>query len=124
MKCPSGRLVGVVTDCGTLRIWRIEERRIFLAVTCHEIGGKLGTVVQFVITEDGVPMILFSNGNAYSYSKQLQSWLVLSTKDPIIRHGLQTTIPKDFQKNYFSYPLISTQAATNTFAAKNTSVDM
>lgn len=122
--CPSGRLVGVVTDCGILRIWHIEERRIFLAVTCHEIGGKLGTVVQFVITEDGVPMVLFSNGNAYSYSEQLQSWLVLSTKDPIIRHGLQTTIPKDFQKNYFSYPLISTQAATNTFATKNTSVDM
>ncbi|XP_036343366.1 LOW QUALITY PROTEIN: protein HIRA homolog [Rhagoletis pomonella] len=122
--CPSGRLVGVVTDCGTLRIWHIEERRIFLSTTCNDIGGKLGTVVQFNITEDGIPMILYANGSAYSYSPQLQSWLVLNNKDPLVRHGLQTTIPKDFEKNYFSYPLISTQAATNTFAAMNTSVDM
>ncbi|XP_053948377.1 protein HIRA homolog [Anastrepha ludens] len=122
--CPSGRLVGVVADCGTLRIWHIEERRIFLATTCNEIGGKLGPVVQFNITEDGIPMLLFANGNAYSYSAQLQSWLVLNNKDPLIRHGLQTTIPKDFQKNYSSYPLISTQAASNTFAAMSTSVDM
>ncbi|XP_067639954.1 protein HIRA homolog isoform X2 [Eurosta solidaginis] len=122
--CPSSRLVGVVSDCGTVRIWHIAERRIFLAATYNEIGSKLGTVVQFNITEDGVPMILFANGNAYSYSSQLQSWLALNTKDPIIRHGVQTTIPKDFQKNYVSYPLISTQAATNTFAAKSTSVDM
>ncbi|XP_004518837.1 protein HIRA homolog [Ceratitis capitata] len=123
--CPSSRLVGVVTDCGIVRIWHIEERRIFLATTCNEIAtGKLGTVVQFNITEDGVPMVLFSNGNAYSYSEQLKSWLVLSTKDPIIRHGLQTTIPKDFQKNLISFPLISTQASTNTFSAMSTSMDI
>lgn len=69
-------------------------------------------------------MILFSNGQAFSYSPQLQSWLVLNTKDPIMRHGLRTSIPKDLNKNYLCYPLTSIQAATTTFVTQSTGIDL
>ncbi|XP_065366147.1 protein HIRA homolog [Calliphora vicina] len=122
--CPKGLLVGVITECGLLRIWNIASCSAVLATTCNEIFGKHGSVLQFTITEHGVPMILFSNGQAFSYSAQLQSWLVLNTKDPIMRHGLRTSVPKELNKNYLSYPLTSIQAATTTFVTQSTGIDL
>ncbi|KAI8116695.1 HIRA-like protein [Lucilia cuprina] len=122
--CPKGLLVGVITECGLLRIWNIATCSAVLATTCNEIFGKHGSVLQFTITEQGVPMILFSNGQAFSYSAQLQSWLVLNTKDPIMRHGLRTSIPKELNKNYLCYPLTSIQAATTTFVTQSTGIDL
>ncbi|KAM7348901.1 histone cell cycle regulator-like protein [Cochliomyia hominivorax] len=122
--CPKGLLVGVITECGLLRIWNTNTCSAVLATNCNEIFGKHGSVLQFTITEHGVPLILFSNGQAFSYSPQLQSWLVLNTKDPIMRHGLRTSIPKELNKNYLSYPLTSIQAATKSFATQSTGIDL
>lgn len=49
----------------------------------------------------------------------MQCWMVLNSKDPIIRHGLQTTVSKDFQKNIRLYPLTSVQASTLNFNQTN-----
>uniref|UniRef100_A0A1B0G8R1 Protein HIRA n=1 Tax=Glossina morsitans morsitans TaxID=37546 RepID=A0A1B0G8R1_GLOMM len=122
--CPKGRLVGVITECGILRVWNIETCTAVLATTCSEVFGKHGAVMQFHITEHAVPLIMFANGHAYSYSPQLMSWLVLNTKDPIMRHGLQTSMPKEFNKNYLSYPLTSVQASTNAFAQQTAAIDL
>lgn len=116
--------MGVITDCGLLRIWNIESCSSALATNCSEIFGKHGTIYQFTITEHGVPLIIFSNGHAYSYSSQMQSWLVLSTKDPIIRHGLKTSIPKEFPRDYLSYPLMSVQASTNFFSTTSAGIEL
>ncbi|XP_037935794.1 protein HIRA homolog [Teleopsis dalmanni] len=121
--CPNGKLVGVVTDTGILRIWDIENESVVLATTCAEVCSKFGKITQFHITEHGIPMLLFGNGNSYSYSQKMQSWLVLNTKDPIMRHGFQTTIPREFNKNYISYPLTSIQASTSSFAAMGNAID-
>ncbi|XP_055844471.1 protein HIRA homolog [Episyrphus balteatus] len=113
--CPLGNLVGVITECGLLRIWDIALKKIVISTTCAEIFGKHGQVVQFSITENGVPFVLFSNGNSYTYSSSMQCWMVLNSKDPAIRHGLRTAIPKDFQKNFRSYPLTTIQSSSNNY---------
>ena len=124
LQSPKGHMVGIITDCGLLRIWNISACTAVLATTCTEIFGKHGTVIQFTITEHGVPLVLFSNGQAFSYSQQLQSWLVLNTKDPIMRYGLRSSICKEFHKNYLSYPLTSIQAATTTFVTQSSGIDL
>lgn len=116
--------MGVITECGLLRIWNISTCSAVLATNCNEIYGKHGPVLSFTITEHGVPLILFSNGQAFSYSAQLQSWLVLNTKDPIMRYGLRTSIPKEVNKNYLSYPLTSIQASTTSFVSQSTGIDL
>lgn len=117
-------MVGVITECGLLRIWNIEESCSVLSTTCSDIFGKHGTVLQLTITEHGIPMVLFANGHAYSYSTRMQSWLVLNTKDPIVRHGLQSSIPKEFQRNYKNYPLTSIQSTTTTLASQSSGIDL
>lgn len=117
-------MVGVITECGLLRIWNIKTCKAVLATTCADISHKNGSVIQFHITEHAVPLILFANGHAYSYSPELLSWLVLNTKDPIMNLGIRSTLPKEFHKNYLSYPLTSVQASTNSFATQTTGIDL
>ncbi|XP_055384553.1 protein HIRA homolog [Condylostylus longicornis] len=110
--CPSGKLAGVISECGSLKIWNVEEKKIFISASCSEMFKKCGQVIQFSITESGTPIVLFCNGTSYSYSETMKCWLVLNSQDPVIMHGLQSTIPKDLQKNFAKYPLMSVQAAT------------
>ncbi|XP_037920410.1 protein HIRA homolog [Hermetia illucens] len=112
--CPLGVLGGVISECGQLRVWNIEKQAIYITSSCADIF-KSGQVVQFTITENGIPFVLFSNGSSYSYSKGMECWMVLNSKDPVIRHGLQSTIPKDFQRNIRTYPIMSIQTASNSF---------
>ncbi|XP_005185911.2 protein HIRA homolog [Musca domestica] len=121
---PKGTLVGVVTECGLLRIWNIEKCTCILSTTCSDIFGKHGAIYQYTITENGVPLIIFSNGNAYSYSPQMQAWLVVSAKDPITRHGVKNSVPKDFPKDYQDFPLMSVQASTNFFTTTSAGIEL
>lgn len=89
--------------------------KIYLTSSCSEIFSKSGQVVQFQITENGVPFILFSNGNAYSYSMDMQCWMQLYAKDAIFRQGFRSVIPKDFQRNMRQHPLMTVQSTTNNF---------
>lgn len=116
--------MGVITDCGLLRIWDIASCSNVLATTCSDIFGKHGSIYQFTITEHGVPLIVFANGNAYSYSPRMQSWLVVNAKDPITRHGVKNAVPKDFPKNYITFPLMSVQASTNFFATTSSGIEL
>ena len=116
-----GKLLGIITDCGVLRIWDIEQNcKAVLSTTCSEVFGKYGNIIQFNITEHGIPLLLFGNGNSYSYSENMQCWLVIKSKDPLLLNGLQNTLPKEFQRNYSTFPLTSVQSAGN-FAATSSS---
>lgn len=70
------------------------------------------------ITENGYPFISLSNGTAYSYSKKLDSWLVLNSRDPIVRHGLTSGYnapSSSIAKNMKLYPLMSFQSSSQLF---------
>lgn len=116
--------MGVVTENGTLRIWKIKSRMAVLANSCSDIVAKNGSVIQFYITEQAVPLILCANGNAYSYSSQMQSWLVVNSIDPITHCGLQAFIPKTFSGNFASFPVTSVQTIANTFTSRKTDIEL
>ncbi|XP_013116021.1 protein HIRA homolog [Stomoxys calcitrans] len=122
--CPKGLLVGVITDCGLLRIWNIEQCSSVLATTCSEIFGKHGSIYQLTITEHGVPLIIFADGNAYSYSPRMQSWLVVCSNDPIMRHGVRSSLPNEFPKDYIDFPLMSVQASTNFLSSTSAGIEL
>lgn len=73
MQSFNGELGGVVTECGTVRIWNIVEQCIYLSASCSDIlGGSY--VSNFHISEVGIVFVLLSNSFSYSYSKKLESW--------------------------------------------------
>ncbi|XP_017034799.1 protein HIRA homolog [Drosophila kikkawai] len=112
---PDNSLVGVLTECGLLRIWDIAKRVISLAAGCSELLNKHGTAVQFAVTDQGMPLIGFPSGNSYSYSTSLQSWLVLATKDAIMYHGIRGTLPRDMDQMAERFPLLSMQASSQNY---------
>lgn len=70
------------------------------------------------ITENGYPFISLTNGCSYSYSKSLDSWLVLNSRDPVVRHGLTSSNnsnQSNFPKNMKTYPLMSFQTTSHSF---------
>lgn len=71
-------LGGVVTECGQIRIWNLTEGSIYIKATCHDLFSSISTinpvVSYFHVTEAGILYIMLSNGCAYSYSKNLESW--------------------------------------------------
>ncbi|XP_037724878.1 protein HIRA homolog [Drosophila subpulchrella] len=112
---PDNSLVGVLTECGLLRIWDIAKKVISLAAGCLELLNKHGTAVQFSVTDQGMPLIGFPSGNSYSYSTSLQSWLVLATKDAIMYHGIRGTLPRDMDQMQQKFPLLSMQASSQNY---------
>ncbi|XP_016994371.2 protein HIRA homolog [Drosophila takahashii] len=112
---PDNSLVGVLTECGLLRIWDIARKVISLAAGCLELLNKHGTAVQFSVTDQGMPLIGFPSGNSYSYSTSLQSWLVLATKDAIMYHGIRGTLPRDMDQMQQKFPLLSMQASSQNY---------
>ncbi|XP_017116305.1 protein HIRA homolog [Drosophila elegans] len=112
---PDNSLVGVLTECGLLRIWHIARKVISLAAGCMELLNKHGTAVQFSVTDQGMPLIGFPSGNSYSYSTSLESWLVLATKDAIMYHGIRGTLPRDMDQMQQKFPLLSMQASSQNY---------
>ncbi|SPP79644.1 protein HIRA homolog [Drosophila guanche] len=112
---PDNSLVGVLTECGLLRIWNIAGATISLAAGCKELLIRHGAVVQFSVTDQGMPLIGFPNGNSYSYSTSLESWLVLAAKDAIMYHGIRGTLPRDEDLVARKFPLLSMQASSQNY---------
>lgn len=74
----NSELGGIVTECGQIRVWNLTKGSIYVKATCHDLFPSTATttaqVCYFYITETGILYIILSNGNAYSYSKQLDTW--------------------------------------------------
>ncbi|EDW49387.1 GM17533 [Drosophila sechellia] len=121
---PDNSLVGVLTECGLLRIWDIAKKVISLAAGCLELINKHGTAAQFSITNQGMPLIGFPSGNSYSYSTSLQSWLVLATKDAIMYHGIRGTLPRDMDQMQQKFPLLSMQASSQNYFSFTGSMEL
>ncbi|XP_055300313.1 protein HIRA homolog [Sitodiplosis mosellana] len=108
-------LGGVVTECGQIRVWNLNEGSIYITATCHDLFPSTSTlkpvVSYFHVTEAGILYIMLSNGCAYSYSKNLESWITLNSRDPIIRLGI-STLPHNPYKTMKKYPLGLIQSTT------------
>lgn len=75
----NSELGGIVTECGQIRVWNLTDGIIHVKATCHDLFPTTATtalahVCYFHVTEAGILYIILSNGNAYSYSKQLETW--------------------------------------------------
>ncbi|XP_030379008.1 protein HIRA homolog [Scaptodrosophila lebanonensis] len=121
---PDNSLVGVLTECGMLRIWNIARCCVTLATNCNELLLKYGTAVQFAITDKGKPLIGFPNGNSYSYSQNLQSWLILSNRDAIMFNGVRATLPRDVERVTRDFPLLSMQVNTQNFISLGNALEI
>lgn len=75
----NSELGGIVTECGQIRVWNLTEGSIYIRATCHDLFPTQSTsttpeVYYFHVTEAGILYVILSNGCAYSYSKQLETW--------------------------------------------------
>ncbi|XP_017091496.2 protein HIRA homolog [Drosophila bipectinata] len=112
---PDNRFVGVVTNCGMLRVWDIARRSVNLAGEFTQLLSAHGQAIQFSVTDYGLPLIGFANGQAYTYSTSLQSWLVLATKDAIMFHGIKGTLPRDMEGISQKFPVLGMQASSSNY---------
>lgn len=74
----NSNLGGVVTECGQVRVWNLDEGSIYIKANCHDLFPNTSTttpvVSYFHVTEAGILYVMLSNGCAYSYSKKLETW--------------------------------------------------
>jgi len=75
---------------------------------------------MFYITDNGIPFISTSAGNAYSYCLDLDSWMVVNASDAVSKSGLNGAIIS--VKNMKTYPLATVQYISNSFQQKPKSV--
>ncbi|KAH8396225.1 hypothetical protein KR222_005671, partial [Zaprionus bogoriensis] len=121
---PDNQMVGVMTECGLLRIWQIARGRCRLATSCLELLNRHGMALQFTITDQGMPLIGFPSGNSYSYSTALESWLVLATGDAIMINGIRGSLPRDLKHVNRKFPLLSMQASTQNYLSLRSAVEI
>lgn len=98
-----------------LRIWDIARRSVNLAAGFAQLLSAHGQAIQFSVTDYGLPLIGFANGQAYTYSTSLQSWLVLATKDAIMFHGIKGTLPRDMDQLSQKFPVLGMQASSSNY---------
>ncbi|GAB0093518.1 Protein HIRA [Sergentomyia squamirostris] len=122
----SGELGGVVSECGLVRVWNIKEQKVTVSTSCTDLL-RGGTVKMLTITDQGIPFVLISNGCAYTYSKAMESWLVLNTKDTLNQRNLAKYKPpyNTVQKNLRTYPIMAVQGAAHSLLpASNNFIDV
>ncbi|XP_059615006.1 protein HIRA homolog [Phlebotomus argentipes] len=111
----SGELGGVVSECGLVRVWNIEEQKVIVSTSCTDLL-RGGSVKMLNVTEKGTPFVLMSNGCAFTFSKDLESWLVLNSKDTLNQRNLIKYKPpaNAVQKNFRTYPIMAVQGAAHS----------
>ncbi|KAH8304640.1 hypothetical protein KR018_005858, partial [Drosophila ironensis] len=112
---PNNYYVAVLTESGKLRVWNIDSRVLHMGASCSELGTTHGPVVQFSVTDRGLPLIGLKSGHAYSYSTDMQSWLVMATKDAIMFHGIKGTLPRDMEHISQQFPVLDMQASSSNY---------
>uniref|UniRef100_A0A182QHA6 Protein HIRA n=1 Tax=Anopheles farauti TaxID=69004 RepID=A0A182QHA6_9DIPT len=118
----NSKLGAVVTESGILRIWNISEKSVFLSTNCSEImSGSFVTILH--VSDQGMPFIVLSNGSSYCYCRKLDSWMLINSSDPVIRHGMIGNKANAPVRNIKAYPLSTIQSygsfsgpKTNSFA--------
>lgn len=120
---PNSVLGGVVTENSQLSVWNVDLSKIHMRSSCTEVLNGNGFINMLYVTDHGIPFISTSTGNAYSYSVDLESWMVVNASDSVTRCGLNGAISNI--KNMKQYPLATVQYISNSFQQKSkTAIDM
>ncbi|ALC48348.1 Hira [Drosophila busckii] len=109
------QMVGVITDSGQLRVWNIAKRCVCVSTGCLELLTKHGVPSQFVITDQGMPLLGFGKAASYSYCEDLKSWLLLGSSDAIMLNGIRGSLPRDLEHMQKKFPLLSMQASSHNY---------
>jgi hypothetical protein len=97
-------------------VWNVEKMKIHVKSSCVDVLNGTGYINLFYISDHGVPYIGTSTGNAFSYSTDLQSWMIVNATDSLTRCGLHGSITNI--KNMINYPLATVQYVSNSFQGK------
>lgn len=92
-------------------MWTLREPSVFLNTNCSDVLSS-GSLSNFHITMDGVVFLMLGNGCSYTFSKQLESWLVVNSRDPITRIGVAAFVQSQ-TKNMRQFPLNNVQSMQN-----------
>uniref|UniRef100_A0A336MWY4 Protein HIRA n=1 Tax=Culicoides sonorensis TaxID=179676 RepID=A0A336MWY4_CULSO len=114
---------GVLTKNCELRIWNIEEKRKVMSIECADVISK-GAANALFVNDHGDPFITLSDGAAYSYSKDLECWLKLSSGDLMSKMLLSRHIGANFVRNMKQCPLTTIQSFGKGFNIKTNALDM
>lgn len=81
--------LAVVTALGVIHVWDMTNRKSTLKTSIMNLIEADGTVSvsSCTIRETGCPVVGFSNGKTYTYSSDLDTWLLLSDALDPLRHG-------------------------------------
>ncbi|XP_058062558.1 protein HIRA homolog [Anopheles bellator] len=114
------QLVAVVTESGMLRIWNVADKAVYLSTNCSDImSGSFVTVLH--LSDQGMPFIVLANGSSYCYCRKLESWMLINSSDPIMRHGLIGNKANTPVRNMKVYPLSTIQSYGNFSGPKTNS---
>lgn len=72
---------------------------------------------MFYITDTGIPFISTSSGQAFSYCRKLDSWMVVNSSDAVTRCALSGSNVTNV-KNMRLFPLSTVQYISNSFQQK------
>lgn len=86
MNC-KGNCVLVVTTTGSLHVWKLDE--LVCTVRDESVGLLFkdtpgATIKTSSVTDQGLPLLTLSTGKTYLYSKDLSSWLQITSPDDAI----------------------------------------
>uniref|UniRef100_A0A182VUX0 Protein HIRA n=1 Tax=Anopheles minimus TaxID=112268 RepID=A0A182VUX0_9DIPT len=116
----NSKLAAVVTESGILRIWNVVEKSVHFSTSCAEVmSGSFVTILH--VSDQGMPFIVLSNGSSYSYCTKLDSWMLINSSDPVIRHGLIGNKANAPVRNIKAYPLSTIQSYGNFSGPKTNS---
>ncbi|KAG5683271.1 hypothetical protein PVAND_012561 [Polypedilum vanderplanki] len=113
---PNSLLGGIVTERALLCVWNVDKAKIHLRTSCVDVIDGNGFLNLFYVTDEGIPFVGTSAGSAYSYSVDLQSWMIVNSSDSLTRCGLHGSITNI--KNMKSYPVATVQYISNSFQQK------
>lgn len=111
-------MAGVLTKNCELRVWNVEQRKVVLSLSCADVFAK-STATSLFLNETGAPFILLQDGSSYSYSRDLDSWLKLSSSDVMTRSLLAKHISTNFVRNLKACPLTTVQSFGKGFNRGN-----
>ena len=109
-------LGGVLTENAQLVVWNVDKAKVHMRSSCSDVLNGNGFINMIYVTDHGIPFIVTNTGNAYSYSVDLESWMLVNAGDAVTKCGLNGAITN--VKNMKQFPLATVQYISNSFQQK------
>jgi protein HIRA/HIR1 len=113
---PNSIYGGVLTENAKLSVWNMNTIKVHVKSKCDDILNGTGYINLFYVSDLGIPFVGTSTGSSYSYSVDLESWMLVNANDALTRTGLHGSIANI--KNMKTYPVATLQYISHTFQQK------